>query len=83
MASVPAGTTSGPGNAGAAKGFAVTVAHSALVRTSPRHPWSPPPSSDSTLAALARSSNFSLFRAAFVGVPWIGVGVLYLKCNAA
>ena len=74
---------SGAGNAGALKAVALTVAYSPSVSTNPKYPWSHPPKSDSTLLALARSSCFSRFNVLLVGVPWIGVGVLYLKYDAA
>ena len=74
---------SGAGNAGAVKAVELIVAYSTLVSTNPKYLWSPPPESDSTLLALARSSCFSRLSVLLVGVPWIGVGVLYLKYDAA
>ena len=71
------------GYVGGVSGVAVTVAYSASVSTSPEYPWSPPPKSDSTLLAFARSSCFSRFSVLLVGAPWMGVGVLYLKYDAA
>ena len=76
---VPARIVSGAGNSGALNAVALTVAYSTSVSTNPKYPWSPPPKSDSTLLALAWSSCFSRFSDLLVGVPWIGVGVLYLK----
>ena len=69
------------GYAGATKvvGVGVIFAYSASVNTNPRYPWSPPPKSLSTLAALTQSSALRRFSVLLVGVPWMGVGVLYLK----
>ena len=81
--SVYAGIVNGVGNVVATNAVLQTAASSTSFRINPKYPWLPPPKSDSTLLTLARSSCFSRLIVLLVGVPCIGVGVLYLKYNEA
>ena len=77
--------TSNAGKFGATKSVSFGLMHVYLesVKNKPKYPWYPPPRSVLILLASARKSVLIRFSNLLVGSQLMGVGVGYLKYDAA